>query len=350
MKTVKLGKTGLSVSRVGIGGIPIQRPPIDEAIKVIQRAIDLGVNFIDTSLGYGDSEIRIGKAIADKREDIIVATKGGWRDKKSAQECIERSLERLKTDYIDIWQFHGVNTLEGYQGVLSPNGAMEAAQEALEAGKIHHIGISSHSPDVAKKAVASGHFETVQFPFNFVAREFAEELVPLTQKYGTGFIAMKPFAGGMLRRADLAIKYLLQFENVIPIPGVEKIAEIEEIIDIVNNRSWVLTLQEQEKIEEIRAQVGTRFCRRCRYCMPCAQGVEIQSLMTLPVLWELWPSDLYLSEDSIGGYMKHVVESAENCIQCGECEEKCPYDLPIREMITEHIKSYQKIVAEHNTQ
>ncbi len=350
MKTVRLGKTGLKVSRVGIGGIPIQRPPFDEAVKVIQHAIDLGVSFIDTSLGYGDSEIRIGKAIADRREEVIVATKGSWRDKKSAEECIERSLKRLETDYIDIWQFHGVNTLEGYEGVLGPNGAMEAAREALEAGKIHHIGISSHSPDVAKKAVTSGHFETIQFPFNFVARELAEELVPLTRKHNVGFIAMKPFAGGMLRKADLAIKYLLQFENVIPDPGIERIEEIEEIVDIVDNRSWELTPQEWEEIEEIRARVGTRFCRRCRYCMPCPQEVEIQPLMTLPLLWELWPLDLCLSEDSIGGYAKHAVESAKNCIQCGECEEKCPYDLPIREMIKENIESYEKVIAEHNVQ
>jgi predicted aldo/keto reductase-like oxidoreductase len=350
MKTLRLGKTGLQVSRVGMGGIPIQRPPLDEAVRVIQRGLDLGVNLIDTSLGYGDSEERIGQALAGRREQVIIATKGGWRNKAAAAESIDRSLQRLDTEYIDLWQFHGVNTLEGYEGLFGPDGAMAGAQAALEAGKIHHIGLSSHSPDVAKRAVASGHFETIQFPFNFVARELAEELAPLAREHDVGFIAMKPFAGGMLRRADLAIKYLLQFEHVVPIPGIERIAEIEEIVEIVEQGHWGLTPQEWQEIEGIRARVGTRFCRRCLYCMPCPQGVEIQPLMTLPLLWELWPPALAFSEHSIGGYVTRVVQSAENCIQCGECEEKCPYELPIREMIAEHIAIYERAAAEHSVQ
>jgi aryl-alcohol dehydrogenase-like predicted oxidoreductase len=158
MKTVRLGKTGLEVSRVGMGGIPIQRPPLDEAVRVIQRALDLGVNFIDTAYSYGAgmSEERIGKAIAGRREQVILATKGGWRDKATVMEHIERSRQRLKTDYIDLWQLHGVNSLEGYEGVLKPGGALEGAQEALKAGTIRHIGLSSHSPDVARAAIASG--------------------------------------------------------------------------------------------------------------------------------------------------------------------------------------------------
>ena len=350
MKTVRLGKTGLEVSRVGMGGIPIQRPPLNEAVRVMQRALDLGVNFIDTSLGYGDSEERIGQAIAaiaGRREQVIIATKGGWRDKATVMEHIERSRQRLNTDYIDLWQLHGVNSLEGYEGVLEPGGALEGAQEALEAGTIRHIGISSHSPDVARTAIVSGFFETIQFPFNFVARELAEVLVPLAREHDVGFIAMKPFAGGMLRKANLAIRYLLQFEGVVPIPGIERAAEIEEIADIVASGPWELTPQEQQEIEEVRARVGTRFCRRCRYCMPCPQEVEIQPLMTLPILWELWPPDLSFSERSIGGYMTHAVESATNCVQCGECEAKCPYDLPIREMIVEHVALYESVAAEH---
>jgi predicted aldo/keto reductase-like oxidoreductase len=332
-----------------MGGIPIQRPPLDEAVRVIQRGLDLGVNLIDTSLGYGDSEERIGKAIAGRRDQVIIATKGGWRDRATAIEHIDRSLKRLDTDYIDLWQFHGVNSLEGYEGVLGPDGAMEGAQEALRAGKVLHIGLSSHSPDVAKRAVASGHFETVQFPLNFVARELGEELAPLAREHGVGFIAMKPFAGGMLRKAGLAIKYLLQFEDVVPIPGIEKAAEIEEIVGIVNSERWELSSQERQEMEEIRTRLGTRFCRRCRYCMPCPQEVEIQPLMTLPILWELWPLELSFSEQSIGSFVTHVVGSAENCAQCGECEEKCPYELPIREMIVENIALYERAAAEYRS-
>jgi predicted aldo/keto reductase-like oxidoreductase len=164
------------------------------------------------------------------------------------------------------------------------------------------------------------------------------ELIPLARERDVGFIAMKPFAGGMLRDANLVIKYLLQFEGVLPDPGIEKVEEIEEIVDIVNG-SWELTPQEWQEMDDIRARVGTRFCRRCGYCMPCPQGVRVQSLMTLPVLWGLWPSERLLS----WGYVTDNVQSAENCVQCGECEEKCPYDLPIREMMVEHVEFYESM-------
>ena len=344
MKTAKLGKTGLEVSRIGMGGIPLTRPTEDEAIKVIQRALDLGVNFIDTANGYGASEERIGKGIAGRREQVILATKGGG-DRARTLEHIELSLKRLNTDYIDLWQFHGVSSFEAYERVLGPNGGMEGAQQALQAGKIRHIGMSSHSLEVARKAVSSGHFETIQFPFNFVAREPAEELVSLAREHDVGFIAMKPFAGGMLQDANLVIKYLLQFDNVVPDPGIEKIKEIEEIVDIVDSESWELTPQERQEIEDIRARVGTRFCRRCEYCMPCPQEVYICGVLHLSVLWELWPPDWFFSWD----YVTYCVESAKNCIQCGECEEKCPYQLPIREMIVENIEFYERVAAEHNS-
>ncbi len=339
MKTMRLGKTGLVVSRVGIGGIPIQRPTEKEAVKVIQRALDLGITFIDTANGYGVSEERIGLAlagVAGRREQVVIATKSGGRDKASALEHLELSLKRLNTGYVDLWQLHGVNTFEVYEQVLGPGGAMEAAQEALQAGKIRHIGMSSHSLEVALKAVPSGHFETIQFPFNFVNHNPANELVPLTQEHDVAFIAMKPFAGGRLRDANLAIKYLLQFEGVLPDPGIETSAEIEEIVSIVDG-PWDLSPQDRQKMTEIRAELGTRFCQWCGYCMPCPQGVEIPSLMNTRSLWKLWPRHRFFSrmEDDVG--------SGRECIQCGECEEKCPYQLPIREMIVENIEFYESV-------
>ena len=340
MDHIKLGKTGLEVSRVGIGGIPIQRPPLNEAITVVQRALDLGVNFIDTAFGYGDSEERIGKALAGRREEVVIATKGSWQDKATALEHIEVSLKRLQTDYIDLWQFHNISTIEAYERVLKPGGAMEAAQEALQDGKINHIGASSHNLDVALNIVSSGHFETIQFPFNFVSCEPADQLIPLARKLDIGFIAMKPFAGGNVRDANLAIKYLLQFDNVVPDPGIEKVEEIEEIVAIVNG-SWELTAQDHKKIEDIRAELGTRFCRQCMYCMPCPQGVNIWLLMYLPTLWRLWPPHEFFP------WAGKVVETGENCIQCGECEEKCPYNLPIREMICENTEFYNSVLEEY---
>jgi predicted aldo/keto reductase-like oxidoreductase len=339
MNTVRLGKTDLKVSRIGMGGIPLTRPSMDKVVKVIRRALDLGVNLIDTSPGYKDSEERIGKAIAGRREQVILATKTGW-DKATAVKRLERSLKRLNTDYIDLWQFLNVNTFEDYERVLGPGGGMEAAREALETGKIRHIGITSHSPDVAQSAITSGLFETVMFPFNFVADEAASTLVPLAKKHDVGFLAMKPFAGSMLNDANLAIKYLLQFDNVVPVPGIEKVEEIEEIVDIVNG-SWELTPQQQQEIEGIHARLSTRFCRECGYCMPCPQGVVLIPLINMQKWGKLFPRDWVLSLRPV----TDGVKSWKNCDQCGECEEKCPYHLPIRELIVENIKFYESVAG-----
>ena len=339
MRTIRLGKTGLEVSRIGFGGIPIMRLAEDEAIKVVQRCLDLGVTFLDTANGYGTSEERIGKAIAGRREQVVIATKTGARDRATAQEHLDLSLKRLDTDYIDLWQFHNLSTFEAYEQALGPNGAMEAAQEALRAGKIRHIGITSHSMDVALKAVPSGHFETVQFPFNFVTNEAATELIPLAQEHDVGFIAMKPMAGGLLDNAKLAFKYLLQFDSIVPDPGIERIEEIEEIVGIVQG-PWELTSQEQREIERIRAQVGTRFCRRCGYCEPCPQGVSIVTIMNVPSFRKRLPVERFFT-----GWIAQAAESAENCIECGECEEKCPYHLPIREMIVENVELYESVAS-----
>jgi len=332
-----------------MGGIPIVRPTEDEAIKVIHRALDLGITFIDTAWRYGDSEERISKALAaipDRRDQVVIATKThtrgkGDKAKAAALEQLEQSLKSLNADYIDLWQFHGVNTLEEYERILGPNGAMEAAQEVRQEGKVRHIGISSHSLDVALEAVRSGLFETIQFPFNFVNNEAADELIPLAREHDVGFIAMKPLAGGMLQDTNLAIKYLLQFDTVVPDPGIEKGEEIEEIVDIVNNGSWELTPQDRRKMEGIRAELGTRFCRQCYYCQPCPQEVEISLLLYLRNLWKLWPPEEFFP------WLGKAVESGKNCIQCGECEEKCPYKLPIREMIVENIAFYERVAAEH---
>jgi predicted aldo/keto reductase-like oxidoreductase len=339
MKTMRFGKTGLEVSRMGMGGIPLTRPTEAEAIKLIQRALDLGVNFIDTAYGYGGgmSEERIGKAIVGRREQVIIATKG-W-----SLEQLETSLRRLNTDYIDLWQFHNISSFDTLDRVLDRGIAL--VQGVLQKGLVRHVGFSSHSLKVALKAVASGLFETVQFPLNFVSNEAADELVPLAREHDVGFIAMKPFAGGRIKDANLAIKYLLQFEGVVPDPGVQKIKEIEEIVGIVNGGAWELTGQEWQEMEKIRARVGPRFCRQCEYCMPCPQGVHIAGAVYLPILWEGWPPDWYFS----WGYVKNAVKSAQNCVQCGECEAKCPYNLPIREMIVESLEFYERVAAEHNS-
>ena len=334
---MRLGKTDLSVSRIGIGGIPIQRPPEEIAIKVLQRCFDLGISYVDTSIAYGTSEERIGKAIPDYRDEIVIATKTGWRNKEMANECLEKSLTNLQTDYIDIWQFHNVSTRSAFEQLFKSEGAMEAAQQALQEGKINHIGISSHSLEVARKAIASGEFSTVLFPFNFVRNEPVDELLSLAQKHDVGFAAMKPFAGGSINDANVAIKYLLQFDTVLPVVGIEKTSEIEEIVDIVKG-SWVLTPQEKEVMKTIHSHLEKTLCRQCGECQPCPQGVHIQMLMITKGMWRLWPREEFLNR-----WMPPSVKTWSKCDQCNECEEKCPYDLPIRQIISENIEFYTQV-------
>jgi len=337
MQKIRLGRTGLMVSRVGIGGIPLTRPTVDEVVNLVNRALDLGVNFIDTANGYSTSEERIGLAIEGRRDDVILATKSGAGDRETARKHLDLSLKRLKTDYIDLWQFHGIMTLEKYNKIIAPDGAMEMAREALADRRIRHIGFSSHSLETALKLVATDVFETVQFPFNFISNESAQDLVPLSKQHDIGFIAMKPFAGGMIKNANHAIKYLLQFDNVLPDPGIEKISDIEEIIEVVNN-SWSLSSEELSAMEEFRSTTGTRFCRQCEYCMPCPQGVHIHRMTYLQRLYELWPPERYFSWPMV----LDAVESSSGCIKCGDCEAKCPYLLPIRNMIEENL-DYHKV-------
>jgi predicted aldo/keto reductase-like oxidoreductase len=245
----------------------------------------------------------------------------------------------LNTDYLDLWQLHNVSTPEAYDQVLGPGGAMEAAQEALRAGKIRHIGISSHSLDMALRAVPSGHFETIQFPFNFVTDEATKELLPLARRHDVGFIAMKPMAGGMLTDARLTIKHLLRFDNVIPDPGIQTIEEIEEIAAVVNGH-WELTPQEWQEIERIRGEMETRFCRRCDYCQPCPQQVRISTAVTVQSFWRRFPPERFFN-----GFVADAIESARGCGDCGECEDRCPYHLPIREMLTENVAFYDRVAA-----
>ena len=339
MKKVRLGKTSLMVSRVGMGGIPITRPQENDAIKVIQRALDLGVNFIDTASGYGlgSSEKRIGKAVTGRRDRVIIATKTGSVTEVGASRSLERSLRQLNTDYIDLWQLGNVTTFDKYEKLLSSDGGLKAAKEASRLGKVRNVGISTHNMAVAVEAVSSGLFETIQFPFNLIADEAAEELVPLAKEHDVGFIASKPFAAGHIKDANLAIKFLLQFDNVVPDPGIETIEELEEIVGIVNG-SCDLTSRERRAIGEIHEKMESRFCRHCEECLPCPNGVHIPQLLYLTAAYKLRSSEWFRK-----GSRAHL-KSWEKCDLCGDCEEKCPYHLPIREIIAENLDFYKKVV------
>jgi len=332
MDKVRLGKSGLMVTRIGFGGIPIQRLSEEDAIAVVRRCLDLGINFIDTANAYTNSEEKVGKAISGRYEGLIVATKSTSRQADGIRAHLEQSLKKLKVDCIDLYQFHGVNDLDTYDKVV--NELLDMLEEERKKGKVKHIGITSHSMDVAKKAVESGRFETIMFPFNFVTSEPAEELLPLCRENDVGFIAMKPLAGGMLENATVAFKYLLQFPDVVPIPGIEQLHEIDEIIQIVN-APWELTEGEKVEMQRLRDVLGTKFCRRCDYCQPCSQGIPISMVMTSPSFLRRLPPERVFT-----GRIDDGLEKAALCTKCGDCEPRCPFNLPIRDMIEENYSLY----------
>jgi predicted aldo/keto reductase-like oxidoreductase len=268
---------------------------------------------------------------------VIIATKTGAADYGGAMDHLELSLQRLNTGYIDLWQFHNVATFESLDRVLGRGGAMEAAHEASADGRVRHIGITSHSMDVALKATAMGLFETIQFPFNVITCEPAESLVPLAREHDVGFIAMKPLAGGLFDNARIAFKYLLQFDDVVPDPGIETAAEIDEIVEIVGGPREISDA-EIEEMDRLREELGTRFCRRCQYCQPCPEGIS------MPVIMNLVGFNKRLTrEQMFSGWVAAAVEKARGCVGCGECEEKCPYGLEIRAIIAENVAFYDAL-------
>jgi len=331
---VRLGASGLMVTRIGFGGIPIQRLSEEDAISVVRRCLDLGINFLDTANAYSNSEERIGKAISGRYEGLILATKSASRKADGIRAHLEQSLRSLRVDTIDLYQFHGVNDFGAYDRVISA--LFDVVDEARRMGKIKHIGITSHSMDVAKEAAKSGRFETLMFPFNFVTCEPAEELLPLCRQNDVGFIAMKPMAGGMLENATIAFKYLLQFPDVVPIPGIEQRREIDEIIQVIES-PCELTQAEKSEMERLRQALGTRFCRRCDYCQPCSEDIPISLVMTAPTFFKRFPPERIFST-----WIGEGLEKAALCTKCGDCEERCPYDLPIRDMLEEHYNHYQE--------
>jgi len=336
MEKIRLGKTEMMISKLGFGGIPIQRVSEDEAVGVVRRCLELGITFIDTANAYTTSEERIGRAIKGQPQKPIIATKTGHRDREGVERHLNLSLERLGVDSIDLYQFHGVSDSKSLDMVLDPRGPMAVVKEAKKSGKVKHIGITSHSMDIAKEAVKTDQFETIMFPFNFITCEPADELLPLTREHDVGFIAMKPLAGGLLDNVAIAFKYLFQFPDIVPIPGIEKVEEIEEIVQVLAG-SWEMTGAEQRDMERLREELGTRFCRRCEYCQPCPEEIRISMVMNIRSFAKRMPPERIFT-----GGLAEVMEQAASCTECGECEEKCPYHLPIREMVAEQVKWYQE--------
>ncbi|MBN1401936.1 MAG: aldo/keto reductase [Anaerolineae bacterium] len=339
MQQMRLGKTGLTISALGFGGIPIQRLTEAEAIRVVQHCLDLGITFIDTAHGYTTSEERIGKAISGRREGLILATKSHALSGDAFRGEMEASFERLQVDYIDIYQFHNISTEEQFAQITAPGGPLDVAREAVAAGRIGHIGATSHSLDMALKLAASGLFETLMFPFNFITSEPADELVPLCRRNDVGFIAMKPIGGGMLEDVKLAFQWLRQFPTVLPLVGIQSHAEIDEIVAVMEGPAEI-SPAEWAEIQRLQAELGKRFCRSCDYCQPCPQEIRISSVLRLRSFARRMPP-----ERLHGAWGRDLIATAETCIDCGECEARCPYELPIREMTREMIAWYHEEIA-----
>lgn len=325
----------MTVSRLGFGGIPIQRVSEDKAVAVVQRCLDLGITFFDTANVYTTSEARIGKAIKRRRGEVVIATKSTSRSREGVERHLNMSLERLGLDYIDLYQFHQVGDFKSLEIVLDPKGPMPVLEEAKKVGVIKHIGVTSHQIDVAKEAVKSDRFETLMFPFNFITCEAADELLTLCRKHDVGFIAMKPLAGGALDNVTIAFKYLFQFPDVLPIPGIEKPREIEEIVQVLQG-SLDMSDAERSEMQRLRDELGTRFCRRCDYCQPCTQEIPISTVMVISSAIKRLPPERLFT-----GMLADAMQKAATCTECGDCEERCPYRLPIREMLLERVQLFQ---------
>jgi len=341
MRKVRLGKTDLMVSEIGFGGIPIIPLSFEAAVKVVSHGFDRGITFFDTANMYGDSEKKIGQALEPVRDSVLLATKTLKRDGEGAAKHISYSLDNLRTDHIDIYQLHSLSDEKALEKVLASGGAYGAVREAQREGKIRFIGFSSHDIATSLKACRTGHFSTIQFPFNFIESDPADELFKVAREQDMGIIAMKPLGGGLLDRADLCFKFLQQNPDVVPIPGFSSIEEVDEIIALYLSPK-PLTGDDHREIEKIRSELGKTFCHRCGYCVPCEQGVKIPEVMSFRSNSKrLAPAIVILMG-------KDPMESAENCNECGECLEKCPYKLPIPEVLQENLGAYKEFVARHS--
>lgn len=336
----RLGRTNIKVFPIAFGGIPIQRIDEESAIRLIRRAIELGINLIDTARAYTDSEIKIGKALKGINKKVYLASKSQNRTKEGILKDIEISLKNLGVEQIDIYQLHGVNDLDTFNRVFAEDGAYWGLLEAKEKGLIRHIAVSSHSVDVLEKLIQTDKFDVVQLCYNIIETEVEEKIFPLALQKDIGIIAMKPMGGGAIPNPTLLLRYVLQREFVVPDPGIETIEELEENVNVVLNLK-PLTEDEMKEIERIRNEMGKDFCRRCNYCQPCPQDIPIWVILHAKSALKRLPFQTIKS-----GWFFDAYQKAKNCIKCGVCVTKCPYNLPIPDLIEKNVELIRYKVEE----
>jgi aryl-alcohol dehydrogenase-like predicted oxidoreductase len=331
MKTVTLGKTGIVVNKNGFGALPIQRITSSEAVRLLRKAYDSGINYYDTARWYTDSEEKLGSAFADVRDRIIISTKSGAQNAEGFWKDLETSLRNLRTDYIDIHQFHNPAFCPR-PGDAS--GLYDAMLEAKRQGKVRHIGITNHRLAVAREAIDSGLYETLQFPFSYLATEPDLGIVDMCARADMGFIAMKALSGGLITDSAAAYAYLAQFPHVEPIWGIQRESELDEFISY-NGNPPSLNDERNARIEHDRAELGADFCRGCGYCMPCPAGIEINNCARMSLLLRRAPLSVYLTDE-----WKEKMKKIEGCLHCGKCKSKCPYGLDTPELLRRNYEDF----------
>jgi len=340
METIRLGRTDLIVTRSGFGALPIQRVAMDDAARLLRAAYEGGITFYDTARAYTDSEAKIGAALGDVREKIVIATKTHGASAEKLAEDLDTSLCELRTDYIDLYQFH---IAKKCHRPGEPDGLYDAMLRARDAGRVRHIGLTAHRLDVALEAAASGLYDTVQFPLNYLSSEKELALVALCAAHDVGFIAMKALSGGLVTDASLAFAFLRQYPNVVPIWGIQKQSELEEFLRFEKTPP-LLDAARRERIERDKAELGGDFCRGCGYCLPCPAEIELNWVMRMPeVLRRMNPAEFVTEE------WQKKMERAKDCIQCGTCKTRCPYELDPPTRIIESYENYRAFLREWST-
>ena len=336
MEMVRLGKTEIMVPKNGFGALPVQRVSLEDGVKLLRNAYEGGFRFFDTARAYSDSEEKLGEALADVREHIFLATKTMAKDGEGFKRDLDASLKLLKTDYIDIYQFHNPSFCPKPG---DGSGLYEAMGEAKRQGVVRHIGITNHRIHVAREAIESGLYETLQFPFCYLTTDKDLELVEMCREADMGFIAMKALSGGLITNSAAAYAYLAQYDNVLPIWGVQRQSELEEFLRYMDEPP-ALTEELRAVIEGDRKELSGNFCRGCGYCMPCPVGIEINTCARMSLLIRRSPSDKQLTEKA-----QAMMKKIENCLHCGACAKKCPYGLDTPKLLEENYKDYQEILA-----
>ena len=336
IKNVTLGKTGITTPQNGFGALPLQRRNFNDASEILRAAYEGGMTFFDTARAYSDSEEKIGMALSDVRRHIYIATKTGASSPDEMKRHLETSLKNLKTDYVDLYQFHMAGQCFAPE---DGTGMYECMEDFKRQGMIRHIGITCDKIGVAGECVKSGLYETMQFPFSYLTGERELNLVEMCRGNDVGFIAMKGLAGGLINNSRAAFAYISQFDNVLPIWGIQTMKELQEWLSYMDNPP-VMNGELQAVIRADRKELDGEFCRGCGYCMPCPQGIKISNCARMSLMVRRAPSAAWLSEE-----WQHAMADIEKCTGCGACISKCPYELNTPELLKKNLEDYKKILA-----